>query len=98
MSADHHDRHLQLAHDLAQGLDAIHARHLKIQSDGIRLEFFDFLERESAIHRGAHNVNGIVTLEQLRNEFAHERRVIHHQDANHLWVCSHGAPSLVWIQ
>ncbi len=89
MSAHHYDRDLLLAHDLPQSLNAIHPRHFKIQRDRVRFQLFNLLQGESAIHGSADNVNGIVTLQQLRNQLAHQGGVVHHEHANHLVGCCH---------
>ena len=63
VGADHDDRNLMGAHDLAQGLDAVHARHFQIQGDGVGSVLLDFLEGEGSVHGGADDVDLRVALQ-----------------------------------
>ena len=46
------------------------------------LEFLDFSETEVAVHGGAHYFDRTVSLQDLRNQFPHERGIVHHQNAH----------------
>src|SRR5690348_9778858 len=75
------------AHDLFQHVEPAHARHLKIKGDHLRFQFFDFLKAEVAIHGSAYNLDGVVGLQNLRNELPHQSGVVNHQHAYRL--CAH---------
>src|SRR5262249_16889931 len=76
---DNH-RHLRFAHDLAEHFHSVHARHLQIQRDHVWLEVFDFFEPKRSVHSCAYNLDVAVPRQNLRNQFAHQSRIIHHQN------------------
>src|SRR4029077_4379980 len=49
--------------------------------DDIRMELFDFFQRESAVHGGSYDLNLRVARQDVRDELAHQRGIVHHQDS-----------------
>src|SRR5580700_6267527 len=76
-------------HNLFQGVDAVHARHFQIERDHVGFEFFDLLQAEGSVHRRAHDFNRRIGFEDLRDELAHERGIIHDEHAYLFNVCVH---------
>ena len=59
--ADDDHRHAMLARDLAQHLDAVHARHVQIERDHVRVQLLNLAQADQAIHRRADDFDrGIV--------------------------------------
>src|SRR5438105_852297 len=80
--------------DLAQCLEAIHTRHLEVERDNVRPKLVDLLESEAAVHGGADNLDGVVALENLRNQFPHESGIVYYEDAHRFaHACAPLAPS-----
>src|SRR5215472_10458683 len=67
-------------HDLFQRVNAVHTRHFQVERDHVGLELFDLLEAERAVHRRADHVDGFVGREHLRDQLAHQRRVVDYED------------------
>src|ERR1700747_3786019 len=82
MGADHYYRKRSTAHDHAQRFHAVHARHFQVQRNHVGTQLFNFPEGERAIHGGAHDFDGRVALQNVGNELAHERGIIHHRNSN----------------
>src|ERR1700747_112586 len=82
MGADHYYRKRSTAHDHAQRFHAVHARHFQVQRNHVGTQLFNLLERERAIHGGAHDFDGRVALQDVGDELAHERGIIHHENSN----------------
>ena len=76
-----HDDHRNTvtAHDFFEHVEAAHAGHFKVERDDLRLEIFDFFQAEIPVHCGSDYLDGVVRLQNLRDEFAHESRIIDHQ-------------------
>src|SRR5215469_8629725 len=91
MGADHDHRNPVLLHDLFQHVQPAHARHFQIEGDHLRAQVFDLLQPKVPIDRGAHHPNRVIGLENLRNDFPHQRRVIDDEHPN--WFCAHGPTS-----
>src|SRR5579883_2913609 len=91
MRAKENHRERRTPHDKPQRLHAIHARHFKIESDHIRPQFLDFLQREGAVHRRAHDLDQGVPGENRRNQLPHESGIIDNEDADA--VCHAMAPN-----
>src|ERR1700677_2017636 len=82
MGAEQDHRQRCAAHDEAQRLHAIHARHFQIERNHVGPEFLDLLQSESAIHRGADDFDGRIAREDRGDELAHQRGVVHDEDAD----------------
>src|SRR5919108_4934373 len=70
------------ARDLPQGLHAIHARHVEIESYHMWLEFIDLAQGKAAVNGGADHFDGLIALQDLRDHLAHERRIIYNKHAD----------------
>jgi len=57
MRAEKNDGQRRAPHDQAQGLHAVHARHLEVECDDVGMKFFNFFQRECAVHCGADHFN-----------------------------------------
>src|SRR5579871_1913664 len=79
-----HDDHgdFVLARDLAEHFETVHARHFEIERDDTGAQLFDFFQPDFAVHRGAYNFDGRVVRKRLRNQLAHQRRVIDHEHSD----------------
>ena len=66
----------------AQHFDAVHARHFEIEGDDVGAQFLDLAQADQAVHRRAHDFDRGIAQQGLRNELPHERRIIHHEDAD----------------
>src|SRR6267154_106469 len=76
MRAEHDHRHRRAAHNQTQGFQAIHSRHFQVESDDVRVELFDFLQREGAIHSGADHFDGGIPLQDGGDELPHQRGIV----------------------
>src|SRR5713101_601415 len=72
MRADHDHGNTMAAHDLFQHVQAAHSRHLQIQRNNLGFEFLDLFQAEVAVHRSADNLDGVVGLQNLRNQLSHQ--------------------------
>ncbi len=70
-----------VARDLPQHLHAVHAGHVEVHGDHVGLQLFELAHPKAAIHGGTNHFDGAVAFQDLRNELAHERGVIHYQHA-----------------
>src|ERR1700686_4689469 len=70
---------MMAAHDFLQRIQAAHPGHLQIESDHLRFQFGNFLEAEVSVHGGADHLDRRVGLQNLRNQLAHQRGIVHHQ-------------------
>src|SRR5438477_7773984 len=82
MRAEEDDRQRSAPHDKAQHFHAVHARHLQVERNDIRLQLFNFLQSESAIHRCADNFDGRIARKYRRDPFAHERGITDDRDSD----------------
>ena len=80
--ADDDHRHAMLARDLAQHLDAVHARHFEIERHDVRVQLLDLSQADHAVHGRADDFDGWVALQHLRNQLAHERGIVHDEHAD----------------
>src|ERR1700722_7609099 len=81
VGAEHNHRERMPSHDLLQRFDAVHARHFQIERDHPGLQLFDFFQAERAVHRGSDHFDRFVDGQHLRNQLAHEGRIVDHQNA-----------------
>src|SRR5215469_10367145 len=79
MGAEHDDGKRGAAHDHAQGLEAVHARHFEIEGDHVGMEFFNLAKGERAIHGGANDLDVRIALEDQGNQLPHERGIVDDQ-------------------
>src|SRR6266481_5728457 len=84
MSAEENDRQRGAPHDEAQGLHAIHPRHLQIECHDIRLQLFNLLQREGAVHGRAYHFDGRFAREDRGDKLPHESGVIHDENSDAL--------------
>ena len=70
------------ARNLAKHLDAVHARHVQIERHDLGMEFGNLLQANGPVHGRANDFDGGVALQHLRDEFPHQRGVIHNQNAD----------------
>src|SRR5262249_40599205 len=82
--ADHDHRQPVPPHDFSQHVEAAHSRHLEIERDYLGSQLFNLLKAEVSIHGGADNLNRVVSLKNLRNEFAHQSRIVHYKHSYRL--------------
>src|SRR5207302_708001 len=103
MRAEHDDRDRLAAHDFFQRVDAVNAGHFQIKRDHVGLQLLDLLKAEGAIHRAAHNLDRFIGSQHLRDQLAHERRVVGDQNADflHAWPPTGGVSARrvrsVWV-
>src|SRR5215471_12638211 len=76
MGAEKDDGQRRALHDEPQHFQTVHTRHFKVECDDVGLEFFDFLQRESAVHGGANHFDGGVARQDRRNQLPHERGIV----------------------
>src|SRR3984885_5158575 len=82
---NHHHRARRLDHDLAKAGQAIHARHLDIERDHLRIERSDQFECFVAI-AGQTDVKVALLEENIFEQFAHEGRIVGDQKLDHRTV------------
>src|SRR5207302_4492735 len=80
MGTDYDYRNPMLPHDRFQGVYPIQSWHFQIQSNDLRLQLFDFLEREISVHRRPNYLDGTVLLDDLRDQFPHQCGIVHNQN------------------
>ena len=68
-------------HDLFERIDAVQAGHFEVERDDLGLEVLDLLETEVSVHGRSDHFDGIVALENFRDQLPHQRGVIDHQHA-----------------
>src|SRR5437899_986635 len=81
MRTDDDDGKLVSPHDLAQGLHAVHARHLQIERDHMRMQFFNLLQPEFAVHGRADDLDPGIAFDDLRDQLAHQCGIVDDQDS-----------------
>jgi len=82
VAADDDDRDVISPHDLPE-----HSRPsiLGISRSSVttfRMQFANFFLVPTTSIRGSHDFNGRITLQQLGNQFPHDRGIVHYQHAN----------------
>jgi hypothetical protein len=78
--ADHNDREGMVMHELLEERQAIHARHLDIESQHVRPKRQDLVAGDERIRRRSHNLQVRLLGDGLGENLADDRRVIHDQD------------------
>src|SRR3954471_19977186 len=63
-------------HDLSQRLHAVHAWHLQVQRDHMRMQFLNLLQSELAIHCCTNHFDGRILFQHLRNKFSHQCGIV----------------------
>ena len=67
-----------------QKRQAIHARHLNVQRQDIRLQLQNHIARHVRIAGRAHNFNFRILRQSVGNHAAHDCGIVHHQHADFL--------------
>ena len=62
---DHHHRRGPQAHESPQKIDAIHARHLDVQGDDIRIQFANHLARHQGVIGGTNALHVPLAIDDL---------------------------------
>jgi hypothetical protein len=81
LAADDDDGNVMPAGDLAQHLDAVHARHVEIERNDVGTELGDLFQAERAVHGGADDFDRRIALKNLRDQLAHQGRIVNDEDA-----------------
>src|SRR6266851_1262842 len=84
MRAENNHRHRRAAHDQTQRLKPIQSRHFEVKRDYVRVQLFDFLQRECAVHCRADDLDGWIAFEDRGNKFPHERGIVDNEDSDAL--------------
>ncbi len=82
-----------LRHQFAQEFDAVHARHLHVQGEDIRVEFHDLVAGLIGIAGAGHDFDARVRIEPGGKGLPDKRRVINHQDSNGVRRAHRSLPS-----
>src|SRR5882724_7158886 len=82
MSAEENDRERSAPHDEAQRFHAIHAGHVQVQGDHIRLQLFNFFQRKCAVHSGANNFYRRFARQDRGDQFPHESGIIDDENSD----------------
>jgi hypothetical protein len=77
---EHHHRSRCLAHDVAERLNAVELGHLHVERDDVGIQGVDLLECVEAVAGRADDAELPRAVHDLRDETAHERAVVHHED------------------
>ena len=80
---DHDHRHGMATHQLFEECQAIHPRHLDIESEYIGMESLDFFPGHKRIRCCTDHFQFRIRAENLRQQLAHERRII--DDKHLIW-------------
>ncbi len=85
----HHHRHGAKAHQLFQEIQPVHAGHFHVQRQHVRVVALDELAGDQRIGRGRDHFHIRLAVDDLGHQAAHQRGVIHTQNANflHLVCC-----------
>ena len=78
----HHDRHRAQAHQPFEKLQTIHARHVHIQRQHVRIELFDRFAGTGRIRRLTNHFHIGKTVDHGRQHASHQRRIIYDQHTN----------------
>jgi hypothetical protein len=81
---DHDHRHPPVPHDLFQRINPVQAGHFQIECHHLWRQIHNFFQCEMAVHRRAHHLDRVILFEDLGNQLAHQRRVVHHQHPHRL--------------
>ena len=74
----HHDRRRAQPHQLAQEIDAVHARHFDVERDHVGVDVADQLARGERVARRTDAFHVGLTVDDLGEQAAHQRGIIHH--------------------
>ncbi|MNO74268.1 hypothetical protein D3C76_652620 [compost metagenome] len=94
---EHHDARVDaVLAQCAQGVEAVHALHVEVEQDHVRVEFGAQLQRFFATAGFADHAQVVFQFEQLDHALAHHRVVVDQQDAGRSVgrVRGHGVVSL----
>ena len=75
----HHDRHRPQPHQVLQEREAVHARHLDVERDHVRIELLDLLARRERVAGSADDFDVRRARQDGGQELAHQRRVVDHE-------------------
>ena len=78
----HHHRHRSQAHEVGEEGQAVHARHLDVEREHVRVEGLDLVARHQRVLGMAHDLDAGVLRQHLGQHPAHKRGVVDNQDAN----------------
>jgi hypothetical protein len=92
MRREHHDRRRLGRHDVANGLRAVHPRHVEVHRHDVGRQPLDLGERGRAVLGLADDVERPGG-ERLADRGAHEQRVVDDQHADTFLVCHARSPS-----
>jgi hypothetical protein len=81
--ADDHHRYREVAHELRQEAQPIHARHLDVERDDVGAQAQDLLAGDVRIDGGADDLDVGVLAELLAEDLPYQRGVVDDQDADH---------------
>ena len=76
---NHDNRHWMAAHQLFQEGQPIHARHLDVESEHVRIQGLDLFSRDIRVAGCPNYFKLGVGTKDLREQLAHQRRVVHDQ-------------------
>jgi cell division protease FtsH len=79
--AHHQNRDRMQVHDPAERVQPVHARHLDIQRDHVRVQLGNLLDGLLAVARRGDHGHPRILVEHGRERLAHERGVVHHEHA-----------------
>ena len=75
----HHHRHRPQPHQIAEEGQAVHARHFHVQGQHVGIELFDLFPRRVGIGRRTHHFDAGVLAENLGENLADQRGIVHDQ-------------------
>src|ERR1700722_1155380 len=97
----HDHRHWPQPHQVAQELQAVHARHFHIERQYVRIEYLDLFARYEGIRRRTDDLQRRVGPENLRQQRAHQCRIVDDQHLDALfWIglrCHRYLPCYPWL-
>ncbi len=70
---DHHDRHRTQTHQFFQEIEAVHARHLDVQRQHLRVVLFNQIARHQRIGGRGHHFHIGMAVDDLRHQLTHQR-------------------------
>src|SRR6266852_77401 len=82
MRTEKNDRNRRALHDQAERLHTIHAGHFEVESNDVGAQFFNFLQRECAIHSRSDNFDGRIARKDRGNQFPHQSGIVNDENAD----------------
>src|SRR5258708_11736246 len=82
MRTEKNDRNRRALHDQAERLHPIHAGHFEVESDDVGAQFFNFLQRECAIHGRSDHFDGRISGKNRGNQFPHQSGIVNDENAD----------------